>query len=274
MAQKHSSFLNLVKDHGTGQIKLEYSGSIAELTLDNPTKKNCLSGRMLHQFAHVVDDLVKQKSVHCVIVRGSPESDIFCAGLDVNLARDIVNTSPMGGMMSHMMTDTLNALRRSGIISVALLTGGAIGGGAELSTATDFRLMTSNAYCQFVHSKLGAAPAFGALNRLYSTVGRANTIHLMCTSAKITPQMALHMGYIEAIVPDGTDPLGFAHDFLRPYSSHPNPATMSLLKETIAQCELATPEAARLQEVLALRARWGSSSQELPVLRSNKPSKQ
>jgi ethylmalonyl-CoA/methylmalonyl-CoA decarboxylase len=273
MVQKHGDFLNLVRDHGIGQITLEYKGNVAELTLDNPTKKNCLSGRMLYQFAHVVDNLVKQKDVHCLVMRGSPQSDIFCAGLDLNLAQEIVNTSQMGGMMSHMMTDTLSTLRKSGIISVALITGGAIGGGAELSTATDFRLMTSNAYCQFVHSKFGVAPAFGALNRLHSIVGRAHTIHLMCTSAKMTPQKALHMGYIETIVPDGTDPLAFSHEFLNPYSSHPCPEAMSQLKETIAHCELTVPEEARLHELMALRARWGSSSQKLPVLRSTDPQK-
>jgi ethylmalonyl-CoA/methylmalonyl-CoA decarboxylase len=73
---------------------------------------------------------------------------------------DIVNTPERGLMMSKYMTDALNRLRQSDIISIAAINGKAIGGGAELTTTTDFRIMSESIdnYISFIHAKLGAAP--------------------------------------------------------------------------------------------------------------------
>lgn len=42
--------------------------------------------------------------------------------------------------MSQFMTDALTRLRASGLISVCLINGSCIGGGAELATVCDYRL--------------------------------------------------------------------------------------------------------------------------------------
>ena len=43
--------------------------------------------------------------------------------------------------MSHFMTDALSRLRTSGLISVCLINGNCIGGGAEIATVCDYRLL-------------------------------------------------------------------------------------------------------------------------------------
>ncbi len=60
--------------------------------------------------------------------------------------------------MSCMMTDMLTTLRNSGCISLALIRGTAFGGGAEIATACDFRLMSNTASICFVHVTIGASP--------------------------------------------------------------------------------------------------------------------
>ena len=45
-------------------------------------------------------------------------------------------------------------LRALPLISIAAIEGGAIGGGAELSTACDFRVVSPRAHIQFVHVKV------------------------------------------------------------------------------------------------------------------------
>ena len=65
-------------------------------------------------------------------IRGAGDQ-AFCAGADIHLAQTLVNSSRKGGMMAAYMTDALNRIRDCGLISVCLINGPALGGGAEVS---------------------------------------------------------------------------------------------------------------------------------------------
>ncbi len=161
----HEFFLNMVMQHGEGEVQTVQHDRFAELIINNPTKRNAISGRMMLQFAQIIDDLVPVSSSGIsddrvgVILRGSGR-DAFSAGADLNLVKDIVNTPQKGGLMSMFMTDALNRLYQSPLISVCVLNGPALGGGAELTTSCDFRIMPADnkVYVQFVHAKIGASP--------------------------------------------------------------------------------------------------------------------
>jgi len=49
---------------------------------------------------------------------------------------------------------------------VAALGGPAMGGGAELATSTDFRVMSTKAKIQFVQSRMGVSCGWGGTSRL------------------------------------------------------------------------------------------------------------
>jgi enoyl-CoA hydratase/carnithine racemase len=126
--------------------------------------------------------------------------------------------------MSRFMTDALTRLRQSRFITVALLTGPAVGGGAELCTVADYRIMLQqtseeqsecgekneveidhNHVC-FIHASLGASPGWGGAYRLQSIVGRSNALRLLGTSMKVKPEQALMMGLVDQVVKVVTQP--------------------------------------------------------------------
>ena len=233
LAADHAEFLELVRDHGEGSITLTRdvsNSTIAVLTLHNETKKNAISGRMMMELAHILDTLLaypekitsnqqndnSSESIVGLIIRG--QGRIFCAGADLTLVRDKVNTSERGLMMSRFMTDALTRLRQSRFITVALLTGPAVGGGAELSTVADYRIMiqeqsrgekkesrekemgdSSNHIC-FIHASLGASPGWGGAYRLQSIVGRSNALRLLGSCVKVNAEQALSMGLVDQVV--------------------------------------------------------------------------
>jgi ethylmalonyl-CoA/methylmalonyl-CoA decarboxylase len=64
--------------------------------------------------------------------------------------------------MCSFMTEALDRIRQAPYISYCLLNGPAIGGGAELTTACDFRLIDSDnldkTYIRFVQANMGLTP--------------------------------------------------------------------------------------------------------------------
>ena len=65
------------------------------------------------------------------------------------------------------------------------MRGRAIGGGAELTTATDLRVFSPDASLSFVQSKMGLSTGWGGGSRLTSIVGRAKALRIMLEKGAI-----------------------------------------------------------------------------------------
>lgn len=90
--------------------------------------------------------------------------DVFCSGGDLNTVRKIANPDD-GYKMAILMHETLTRLHQLPLISVALVQGKALGGGAELATACDFRLFTSKGEIGFVQGRMGVVTGWGGGTR-------------------------------------------------------------------------------------------------------------
>lgn len=286
LANAHSSFLELVQSHGSGDfVVYEYSGFI-EIVINNPTRRNAISGRMMNQFAGIVDHITTlqetDNSLVGLIIRGTG-TEAFCAGADLNLAKEVVNTPVKGGLMSAFMTDALNRLRQSNLISVCCLNGPALGGGAELATTADFRIMPADekVFIQFVHAKIGASPGWGGARRLTNIVGRKHAIKLCAGSAQVRSAEAHEIGFVDNIVAPytqylqniqspGTSAGGTAvpsadeyfHEmgkaFLVPYLKQAYPGSVRAIKASIAATEDLSSSDAKAVEMSMFKQRWCS----------------
>ncbi|XP_025831602.1 ethylmalonyl-CoA decarboxylase-like [Agrilus planipennis] len=141
--------VNLSKNEDTG---------IATLVLNNPEKRNAISGQMMVHLRDCIEELEKWKSGKAVILQG--HNNIFCSGADLDFVR-AAGTKQGASYMSTWMQDTLNRLQRLPLISVSLLEGFAIGGGAEVAVSCDYIVVANNAKFGFVHAKMGLVPVWG-----------------------------------------------------------------------------------------------------------------
>ncbi|KAJ3317677.1 enoyl CoA hydratase domain-containing protein 1, partial [Gonapodya sp. JEL0774] len=69
----------------------------------------------------------------------------------------------------------------------------AIGGGAETTTACDFRVMHPMATVRFVQAKMGVVPGWGGANRLTRLVGAKEALRLLGTTENINAEQALYI---------------------------------------------------------------------------------
>ncbi|XP_007897448.1 ethylmalonyl-CoA decarboxylase [Callorhinchus milii] len=181
-----------------GSIDLQKEGEIATLIINQPERINAFTGTMILELRDRVEELESWTNGKGLILRGADNT--FCSGSDLNTVRAISN--PKDGMtMCMFMQNTLTRLQRLPLISVALVQGVALGGGAELTTACDFRLMTSESEIRFVHKLMGLVPGWGGATRLVQIIGYRNALKLLSSADRVRSAKALRIGLADKILP-------------------------------------------------------------------------
>ena len=258
-AIQHQKFLSMVKHQGEGKIYMNrLDCNVAEIVIDNPLKRGAISGKMMNDLARIVDELLESGNEPIgLLLRGTSNS--FCAGADFNLAASLLTAREGAIRMNNFMNYVLNSIRNSSMISVCMINGPALGGGAELTTTCDYRIIWTNAKVCFVHAKVGASPGWGGGSRLCSIVGRKQAIRLLAGSHTLDAQEAKLIGFADAVADttDSTDEeiRNTAFKFLEPFLKQQYPNSVSAAKAIVAAADSVgvsgglTPEEARAVEV-------------------------
>ncbi|KAL8615104.1 hypothetical protein ACOMHN_009180 [Nucella lapillus] len=221
---KHSLFLRRlmsqladIRQHlqqyqaGSVELSKDADTGIAVLTLNNPSRKNALSGSMMVELSDHVTELSQWEEGKGLILRGA--DDTFCSGGDLKTLMSIAG--PEGAeKMSRLMHDTLTRLRSLPLVSLALIQGMAIGGGAEMAVACDVRAMTENARVGFVQMRMGLTTGWGGGTNLLRLVGRPTALRLLGSTKILTCQEALEEGLVEHALPEHPSPLHSAQTLL------------------------------------------------------------
>lgn len=100
--------------------------------------KNALSGKMISQLTQVLDQLYEWPRGRGVLICG--HNGTFCSGSDLISVKETASEE-YGFDLAAVMQYNFRRLQLLPMISVALIEGYALGGGAELASAADIRLM-------------------------------------------------------------------------------------------------------------------------------------
>lgn len=123
-----------------------------------------------------------------VLVHGV--ANFFCSGIDLNLVRRLVDDKPNALRMSILMRDNLSRLSKLSLVTIALIEGKAIGGGAELAVACDFRVMAFDSEIGFVHTKMGITFAFGGGVLLVRKIGALRALEVLASGDRYGAERA------------------------------------------------------------------------------------
>uniref|UniRef100_A0A4X2M222 Ethylmalonyl-CoA decarboxylase n=1 Tax=Vombatus ursinus TaxID=29139 RepID=A0A4X2M222_VOMUR len=212
-------------------------------------------GVMMLQLLERVIELENWKEGKGLIVCGAKNT--FCSGSDLNAVKGL-GTSQDGVELCMFMQNTLTRFMRLPLISVALIQGRAMGGGAELTTACNFRLMTPSSEIRFVHKEMGIIPSWGGTARLTEIIGSRQTLKVLSGALKLDPTVALKIGIADEILQssDEDQSLQEAQRWLQQFISGP-PEVIRALKTVVSSGkELALEEALETERDV-LSTLWG-----------------
>ncbi|HVA02357.1 MAG TPA: enoyl-CoA hydratase/isomerase family protein [Acidimicrobiales bacterium] len=181
-------------DGDTGVVALERRrDGVALVTLERP-KMNALSVAFLGRLRDVVIELADDPP-GAVVLWGGPR--IFAAGADVGEFRE-PDAAARIATAFHGATTALAALPR---VTIAAITGYALGGGLELALACDLRVVSEDARLGQPEILLGIVPGGGATQRLPRLVGLSRGKDMMFTGRQVGADEALRIGLADRVVP-------------------------------------------------------------------------
>lgn len=164
----------------------------AIMTLDRPEQRDAIDQDMVTSLHTVCDSLERDPAP--LILTGGP--DIFAAGADISQLRHRRHTDALAGINSGLF----DRIARLPLPTVAAVAGPAIGGGAELAYACDFRIATTTARFGNPEGQLGILAAAGACWRLQELIGEPLAKQILLLGRTLDAEKALSVRLVTDIV--------------------------------------------------------------------------
>ena len=209
-------------------LHLEVVGGVAMLVIDRPGARNALALQTMDELDEALETVRLQRA-RVLVIRGAGEK-AFCAGGDIKELESMRSESEAAAM-AHRMRRTLDRIPQLAIPVMAGLNGDALGGGAELAIACDFRVAAEHARIGFPQITLGLMPAWGASERLAALVGRARALSILLGGQPMAAPDALQLGIVEMVVPSNMFDERL-HDFAAAIAAAP-PAAVAGIKSSV-----------------------------------------
>jgi methylglutaconyl-CoA hydratase len=235
-------------------ISLEVSPRrIATVSLNRPDRGNAFDQTMLDELSDQFAALGTDEQVRVVVLRGSGRH--FCTGADLaSRAPDAKETSGRSAKPPATLRDVLVALDTLPKPTIAVVHGGAIGGGAAFAACCDIALATEQAFFSIPEVRVGMAP-MGVMPFLVRAMGHRGFRRYGLSGERMTPAEALRLGLVHQICDSSAldETLARITDELL----HGAPLAMADLKNAAAQFSWPT-----LSAILANRAPHNSKTPE------------
>jgi enoyl-CoA hydratase len=177
-------------------VRLERDGPLALIVLDDPATRNAVGSRAMDCLDAVLTELEGDDDVRLVAVTGAGR--IFSSGAAIR-EFDVLHGG--AALLNERGTKLLDRIEDLPVPTVALVNGHAVGGGAEVALACDWRIVAPEAELRFVHTSIGLTPGFGGLGRLARVVGDSTALRLFATCESVGGRRAVELGLAAEVVP-------------------------------------------------------------------------
>jgi len=185
---------------------VEKEGRVGILTLNNPDHLNTLDNKEDDLMISLLKDIKEDLDIRVLIITGAGRA--FSAGANVKdwRAREIAYQE-MGGRpeeatLVHEGTQKeFIALENLQKPTIAMVNGLAVGQGADLAMACDFRVASDRAWFQWAYILNGIVPMDGGCWFLPRLVGKSKALELLLTGDRVNADEALRLGIVNKVVP-------------------------------------------------------------------------
>jgi len=196
-------------------------GHIITITIDRPEARNSLD---LDHFGQIADSWIRYRDdddAFVAILTGV--EDVYCVGADlkkfITQVTERAEALRAGGSKqveageNYSFSDSLVAVLRDGAETrdgekfelykpvIAAVNGICAAGGLEMMWNTDLRVIAEDTFIQLSEPRRGLFPGGGSTVHSVRQLSWCNAMEVLLLAERITPERALEMGLVNAVVP-------------------------------------------------------------------------
>lgn len=205
---------------------------IATVTFNRPRKMNALDTTTLEEIEKVAHEFRDDAETRVVVFTGTGKH--FSSGADLSPEVQPIDANAnlaLRRRRARVGERAINAIYDMDQITIAAWNGGALGGGACLTTAMDFRIGADDCFMQYPEIEIGVNLMWKSLPLITHLAGPAKAKRLVAGGERIFAEELLSWGILDALVPRG-DLLATAKNWAERYAGL-SPIPQQMIKQSV-----------------------------------------
>lgn len=182
----------------SGDVKLEIKGLVAHIILDRPEKINAMTVDMDETLNSFIPEINNNNKIRSVLLYGAGDKG-FCAGSDLTELDEYGDNWEYRNRFSRNL-DYARAIWLIRKPVVAAVHGWVVGGGLEMTCASDIRIASTNTKFSAGEIRWGWHGGSGQTQLLTHTVGPGNASYFLLHGEPVDAETSLRMGLIQEVV--------------------------------------------------------------------------
>ncbi|MDI6830366.1 MAG: enoyl-CoA hydratase/isomerase family protein [Actinomycetota bacterium] len=213
-------------------LEIRREGRVAVVTLDRPERGNALSTALMREIEHAALAFREDMETRVVVFTGSGKH--FSVGADLKDPAQAASFSlPLleRRRRFELGPRMIRALRDMDQVTLAAINGMALGGGACLASALDFRIGAEDCEVGYPESGLAIPLSWVSLPLCVHLVGPSRAKRWLMTGERLGASTLLDWGFLDEVAsPDGL--MAKAMERAELYASRP-PVALQMIKRSV-----------------------------------------
>ncbi len=220
--------MNFLDKLANDKIIYKVSPPVAYIIINRPEKRNAMTYNMWRALYDAYSKSCTDDNIKIVVLRGQGGS--LSAGDDIKEMLDL-NDTQEARKFFQVLREVFRIVLECPKITVAIVDGPAVGGGAELLLAMDYVIAIKEAYVGFPEIHIGLIPPILATLGIY-ILGLRNAKKLALTGKFLNAEEAYNLGIFDEIV-DKDDLENVLQKTINTYIAVPQEPIKSIKKLTL-----------------------------------------
>ena len=185
----------------TTDILCERRDGVATVTFNRPERRNAITYDGWRLLSRIAEEIASDDCVRVVVFTGSGEL-AFSAGADIadfDRYRHDAESAKVYAAAFDGALDTVESIPKP---TISLIRGYCIGGGCELSMATDMRIAASGSRFAIPVAKLNILIGYKEMRRLVRLVGPGHANYILMSGRQVDAEEAVRIGLVDSVVPE------------------------------------------------------------------------
>ena len=178
-------------------VRLEVEDGVGTIRLDRPPM-NAINQDLTADLLDAAREAGARNDVGAVVLYGGEK--VFAAGADVKMMADMGPNEVRPMIMG--LQEVFNAVEDIPKVTIAAVTGYALGGGCELAMCADLRFAARDAKLGQPEILLGIIPGAGGTQRMPRLIGPARAKDLIFSGRQVDGDEALQIGLVDRVAED------------------------------------------------------------------------